>query len=313
MAYQYLFGPVPSRRLGISLGIDLVPHKICSLNCVYCECGSTTKLTTERLEYAPYKDVIEELNDFLIANPYPDYITFSGSGEPTLNIRIGDIIRYIKRNFSRIPLAVLTNGALLSDPDVRKELLDADIVLPSLDAGTPSAFSKINRPHVALDIETYIQGLIDFKEMFSGEIWLEIFILPGYNDDPMNLNALADAIRIIQPHRIQLNTLDRPGAVPGLQPADVSLLKRILQDWKLPNCEIIASVSTRKQKKSFRKDIEQAIFETIARRPCTLEDLTRILNLHVNEINKYLDTLESDNRIESISIKRGTFYQLKRD
>ncbi len=185
--YKYLFGPVPSRRLGISLGIDLIPAKACSLNCVYCECGETTNLTIERREYVPYSDVIRELKHYLDNNPAPDFITFSGSGEPTLNSRIGDIIKFLKSKYTNVPIAVLTNGTLFNQKKVRTELLKADIVLPSLDAASELSFRKINRPFHSLSINKYIQGLIDFRKEYNGEIWLEVLILPKYNDDEENL------------------------------------------------------------------------------------------------------------------------------
>ena len=179
--YKYLFGPVPSRRLGMSLGVDLVPRKICSLDCVYCEVGKTTKLTLERKEYILYDKVTDELTHYFENNPDPDYITFSGSGEPTLNLRIGDVLNFIKQNKPKIPIAVLTNGTLLFKPEVREEIKNADVVLPSLDAATNLIFHKINRPVPEFDIKRYIQGLIDFRKEFKGKIWLEIFILPEDN------------------------------------------------------------------------------------------------------------------------------------
>ncbi len=145
--YKYIFGPVPSRRLGMSLGVDLVPHKVCSLDCVYCECGKTTKLTTDRMEYILYDKVTDELKHFIENNPAPDYITFSGSGEPTLNSRIGDVLEFIKKIKPDIPVAVLTNGTLFNDKQVRSEIMDADVVLPSLDAASQEVFEKINRPN----------------------------------------------------------------------------------------------------------------------------------------------------------------------
>ena len=310
--YKHLFGPVPSRRLGMSLGVDLVPHKVCSLNCVYCECGATTNLTTERKEYVSYDEITDELNNFFKNNDNPDYITFSGAGEPTLNIHIGKVIDYIKTNFRNIPVAVLTNGSLLSKPDVRKELLQADLILPSLDAATNLAFKKIDRPSNDLNIEDYIQGLIEFSKDFKGTIWLEIMILPGFNDDLENLNLLKEAIKKINPEKVQLNTLDRPGVIDNIRAATRIELQNIIDLWQLDNVEIIASSAIRKDNKSFRKDTENAIMETISRRPCTLEDLEKILGLHVNEINKYLDVLDSNNKIETYRQERGIFYQLKK-
>jgi len=310
--YKHLFGPVPSRRLGMSLGVDLVPHKVCSLNCVYCECGATTNLTTERKEYVSFSEIIKELNDFFKNNDNPDYITFSGAGEPTLNIHIGKVIDYIKSHFSNIPVAVLTNGSLLSKADVRQELLKADLILPSLDAATNKAFKKIDRPNNDLVVEDYIQGLIDFSKDFKGTIWLEVMILPGFNDDLENLNLLKEAIVKINPKKVQLNTLDRPGVIDNIRAASRIELQNIIDLWKLDNVDIIVSSAIRKDNKSFRKDTENAILETISRRPCTIEDLEKILGLHVNEINKYLDVLDSDNKIETYRQERGIFYQLKK-
>jgi len=309
--YKYLFGPVPSRRLGMSLGVDLVPKKVCSLNCVYCEVGHTTKLTTERKEYILYDKVASELDHYFANNPNPDYITFSGSGEPTLNSRIGDVLQFIKRKKPDIPIAVLTNGTLLYDKKVRDELIDANVVLPSLDAATEITFQKINRPASQLTVEKYIQGLIDFSNEFSGQLWLEVFIVPGYNDNIDDLKALKKAFKDINPDHIQLNTLDRPGTVADIHAASHEDLKKIVDYWKLDNVEIIAAAPERKNIQSYRKDAETAILETITRRPCTVDDLVKILGLHINEINKYLDVLEAEGKIEPIRQERGVFYKIK--
>ena len=309
--YKYLFGPVPSRRLGMSLGIDLVPQKVCSLNCVYCECGSTTQLTIDRKEYVPYDIVTQELVHYFQNNTAPDYITFSGSGEPTLNSRIGDIIQFIKHNIPSIPIAVLTNGTLLYQKQIRKELLEADVVLPSLDAASDLTFRKINRPFHDLDIDKYIKGLVDFRNEFKSQIWLEVFIIPGYNDNSNDLDLLKKAFKRINPDNIQLNTLDRPGAVSKIRSASREELQKIIDYWQLENVEIVAKSSKRKDVQSYREDIGTAILETIQRRPCTLDDLAKILGLHINEINKYLDVLESDGKIESTRQNRGIFYKVK--
>ena len=308
--YNHLFGPVPSRRLGMSLGVDLIPHKICSLNCVYCECGSTTTHTLERREYVPVEEIYRELEDFFEKHPDPEYITFSGAGEPTLHSHIGEVIGFIKRHRPGIPVAVLSNGTLFYNPEVRAELMQADLVLPSLDAATQNAFSKINRPVKDFNIEQYIQGLLDFSHEFQGEIWMEVLILPGYNDDWENLSAIRKVLQNINPTRIQLNTLDRPGTVKGLRAATAAELEGIAKDWDLKQVEIIAPPEERKEKKSYRTDLESVILETISRRPCTLGDLEKILGMHVNEINKYLGTLEESGKIETVEQDRGTFYQI---
>jgi len=309
--YKHLFGPVPSRRLGMSLGIDLIPKKVCSLNCVYCEVGKTTKLTLNRMEYVKYDKVIAELKQFMSSNPKIDYITFSGSGEPTLNSKIGDIMNFIKKNYPEIKTAVLTNGSLLFDKKLRTELLQADVILPSLDAASQDTFEKIDRPNSSLKIETYIQGLIDLRKEYKGEIWLEIFLLKDFNDSKEELDLLKKAILKIKPDGIQLNTLDRPGTVVGLIPLSKNEMQEIIDYWKLPHVEIIASPPERTNIESYSGDIETAILETIARRPCTLDDLHNFLGIHINEINKYLGALETNNKIETVKLKRGFFYELK--
>lgn len=308
--YKYLFGPVPSRRLGMSLGVDLVPKKVCSLDCVYCEVGKTTKLTLERKEYINITRVKEDLTTYFNNNPDPDYITFSGSGEPTLNAYIDEILQFIKDNKPSVPVAVLTNGTLLHDSNVRATLLKADLVLPSLDAATEDVFQKINRPTKDLNIDTCIQSLIDFRKEFKGTMWLEVFILPGYNDSKNELLELKKAILKIQPDSVQLNTLDRPGTVSNLRGATREELQQVADYLELDNVVIIAAAPKRKEMQSYRTDIETAIVETIVRRPCTLEDLAEILGKHVNEVNKYLDVLEADGKIETVEQERGVFYQV---
>jgi len=307
--YNYLFGPVPSRRLGISLGLDLVPMKTCTLNCVYCESGRTTNLSLERKEYVPFEAVKEELTHYLSHNPRPDYVTFSGSGEPTLNSRIGDVVHFIKNQTSDIPMAVLTNGTLLFQKQTCDDIRDATVVIPSLDAATERVFRKINRPHPQLKIDTIINGLVQFRKDYSGQIWLEVFIVPGLNDTEQELTALKRAIEKIEPDRIQLNTLDRPGTVPTIHAATWKELEYVLDFWQLENAEIIAKAQERKELLSYRTDVESAILETIERRPCTLQDLSQFLGLHANELNKYLDVLEADKKIKAVKQERGFFYQ----
>jgi len=309
--YNYLFGPVPSRRLGMSLGIDLVPRKVCSLDCVYCEVGKTTKLTTERREYVKYDKVIAELVAFMRQDPPIDYITFSGSGEPTLNSRIGEVLAFVKAHYPTVKTAVLTNGTLLSDKTLRQELCQADVILPSLDAAGQEAFERINGPVAGLLVQDYIDGLIALRQEFKGKIYLEVLFLKHYNDAEDDLRLLKAAIAQIKPDRIQLNTLDRPGRVEGLMPLSHEDLQGIKDFWAMDNVEIIASQTTRTKIPSYHKDVASAILETIARRPCTLDDLHRLLGLHPNEINKYLGTLETEGRITTQGLARGVFYELK--
>lgn len=307
--YNYLFGPVPSRRLGMSLGVDLVPRKVCSLDCVYCEVGKTTKLTLDRREYIPFAALEEELWDYFTHHADPDYVTFSGYGEPTLNSSIGRVIELIKKLKPGLPVAVLTNGTLFADPEVRAELLQADLVLPSLDAGTEEVFRRINRPSADVDFLGYVAGLVAFRKEFSGIIWLEVFILPGYNDNEQELARLKEIIERIAPDKVQLNTLDRPGTESDLRAATRAELQQVVDFLALEQVMIISSAPNRKKIAAYRHDAESAILETIARRPCTLTDLTQILGLHGNEVNKYLDVLEAEGKIEAVRRRRGVFYQ----
>ncbi|MGZ2371372.1 radical SAM protein [Ancylomarina sp. YFZ004] len=309
--YKYLFGPVPSRRLGMSLGVDLVPKKVCSLDCVYCEVGRTTKLSLNREEYINSDCIKDELKHYFENNPAPDYITVTASGEPTLNLHLGDIIQFIKQTNPDVSVAVITNGTLLHDEKVRAALMHADLLLPSLDAATDEVFKKINRPADNLSVDTCIQGLIALCNEFKGRIWLEVFILPGYNDHENELKELKKVIVKIKPESIQLNTLDRPGTVPNLRGATRDELQRIVDFWKIDNVEIIAKPKQSDKAKSFRKDSKSAIIETISRRPCTLEDLTEILGLDSNKINEYLDLLDLEGVIDRVEEERGVFYQLK--
>lgn len=202
----------------------------------------------------------------------------------------------------------MTNGTLFYDKGVVDAIRDADVVLPSLDAATEEAFRRINRPHPGLDVARIIDGLINLREAYKGQIWLEVFILPGYNDNKSELTALKDAILKIRPDRVQLNTLDRPGTLPGLRSASREELERIADFWKLDMVEIVAAAPDREKIQSYRKDLETAILETIRRRPCTSDDLGKILGMHINEVNKYLDVLEAAGKVETARLERGIFY-----
>lgn len=308
--YKHIFGPVPSRRLGVSLGIDLVPLKTCNLNCIYCECGRTTRLTMERREYVPLERVCDELAHNLAVNPAPDYLTFSGSGEPLLHSRTGELIAWIKARFPEIPVAVLTNGTFFTKAAVRAEVLQADLILPSLDAATPAVFAKINRPHPKLQIGQIVDGLVCLRREYHGLIWLEVFIVPGINDQVDELSALRQALARIAPDRVQLNTLDRPGAVSTLRAATQEELVRIIKYWQLPDVEIVARAPFGLGIGAAQQDIEGSILSTIARRPCTLVDLITLLGMHINQVNKYLGTLEAAGKIRRRRQGELDFYEL---
>jgi len=309
---KYLFGPVPSRRLGISLGVDLVPLKVCSLNCVYCEVGRTTNLTIERKEYIPINKVLKELKDYLDQKPELDFVTFSGQGEPTLNSGLGKVIDFIKNNYQEYKVAVITNGTLFWDKEVRNEVIRADVLLPSLDAVSELSFLKVNRPNKNLNIDKIIEGLILLRKDFAGKIYLEIFFVPQLNDKKEELILLKEITQKIKPDLIQLNTLDRPGTEDFVKAITVEELQRIKVFLEPLPVEIIAKAKTRKQIKSFNKNIEEQILDTIRRRPCTDKDLTEILDIHLNELNKYLSELINSGKITSNKQDRGLFFKIKK-
>jgi len=311
MKYKHLFGPVHSRRLGYSLGVDVVPYKYCPLNCVYCEVQQTTHLTLQRREFFPVDEIKAELADYLDTKPELDYITFSGAGEPTLYSKIGEIISYIKTSYPQYKLALLTNGVLLNNSTLRKEILPCDLILPSLDAASQDAYLKINRPHKDLQASDLIQGLTLLRHDFHGQIWLEVFIIAGINDNPAELDALCVAIKSIQPDRVQINSLDRPGAEDWVVAAGNKVLnavKRYFASQLSMPVEIIAKSHLEVADLAIPTDIENSIAKTLLRRPGTAEDLSSSLGLHINEISKYLRQLKAEHKIKIKREQRGVFY-----
>lgn len=223
---RYVFGPIASRRLGASLGVDLVRAKTCSLDCVYCEAGATTRHTLERTEAVPVDEVISELRQVLSAGPKLDFVTFSGAGEPTLNSRIGEVIGFLKKEFPQYRTCLLTNACGLFDPALRKELAGLDVVIPSLDASNAEEFQKINRPAPGLTFDMLMTGLQAFCRESSARIYLELFIVPGVNDFPASVERFAGLIRQLRVDRIQLNSLDRPGVAGWVVPAPPESVER---------------------------------------------------------------------------------------
>jgi wyosine [tRNA(Phe)-imidazoG37] synthetase (radical SAM superfamily) len=284
--------------------------KTCTLNCIYCECGKTSHLTLERKEYVSFETVKKELTHYLAHHARPNYITFSGSGEPTLNSKIGDVIRFLKDRVPDVPVAVLTNSTLFSQKQVRSDIKNAVVVIPSLDAATEKIFNKINRPSPHLNVDTIVDGLIRFRKEYNGKIWLEVFIVPGMNDTIAELNALKLVIGKIKPDQVHLNTLDRPGSVSTLRAATREELERVLNVFQMENAAIVADPPEQKALFAYRKDTAAAILGTIARRPCTSKDLSEIMGLQVKEVDTYLKSLEADEKIKVVKQKRGLFYQL---
>jgi len=302
--FHYVFGPVPSRRLGRSLGIDLIPFKTCTYDCIYCQLGQTTAKTVERKTYVPVNVVLDEVKRRLERGPRPDYITLSGSGEPTLHSEIGEAIQGIKA-ITEIPLAVLTNGSLLWMEDVRKALLNADLVVPSLDAGTSKAFRHINRPHEAIDFDRMVDGLVAFSQEYSGELWLEIFFVEGINDTDEEISHMVDLSKRIKPNRIQLNTVTRPPAEDMSQPLGKEKLEQIAKRFD-PQAEVIADIAP--EMTDTQRGCMDDILAMVRRRPCTLEDISEAFSLNPSDVVKYLHELERKGSIESKSVDGKTYF-----
>jgi wyosine [tRNA(Phe)-imidazoG37] synthetase (radical SAM superfamily) len=301
---RYLYGPVPSRRLGRSLGVDIVPAKVCTLDCVYCQIGRTTEKTIERKNYTDIEAVLAELKERLAAGLKADFITISGSGEPTLHSRLGELIDGIKK-ITNIPVAVITNGTLLYRPDVRADCAKADVVLPSLDAGDQRAFQRINRPHTDISIEKLISGLCAFRNEYPGRIWLEVFFVEGLNTDSEQIAKIKSAIERICPDKVQLNTAVRPTAEPNIKSVDAEKLKSIA-DLLGEKCEVVADFSPRHHDEYFESKAED-VLSMLKRRPCTLEDVCRGLDINRNEALKYITGLKSQGVIDSEE-KDGTIF-----
>lgn len=306
---KYTYGPVPSRRLGFSLGIDVIPHKNCSFDCIYCQLGKTVHKTLARKEYMPAELILEEVRRVLKGNARIDYLTFSGSGEPTLHKRIGYLVNEIKK-ITEIPIAVLTNGSLLYMPEVRNDLLNADVVVPTLCTVNGEIFQKIHRSHAGLDIGKIIEGNVEFRKMYKGKIWLEVMLIKGINDEPDQIKELKRAIDRINPDKIHLNTVVRPPSEEYAHPVSPETLQRskgILGE----KCEIIVDFGPKTITGQHLDHLDR-IAAIIARRPVTIDDLVKISGLHKNEILKYIQVLLKQVKIEMSRHNQKEYYRTLR-
>jgi len=304
--YKTLFGPVASRRLGVSLGVDLVNHKTCNLDCVYCECGATTHLTMNRQEYVPVDRVKDELTAYLSRGEKIDYITFSGSGEPTLNDGIGDVIQFLKTDHPQYNLALLTNSTLLDRPAFRRQLKDVDVVMASLDAASQAHFKQINRPHPELDLNSIIDGIAAFRRMFAGRLLIEFFVVKGCNDSVTALKRMKSILDRIDADGLLLNTLDRPATEDWVQPIGPNQLKDI--SVFLEDADIINYQPVQPKRAVRHTDLLTRLVSTVRRRPCTIEDVSQIMGLDVETLQPALDQLVASNQLIMKQMDRGLFY-----
>jgi len=279
---------------------------------VYCECGRTTIETLSRNEFFPVGEVLSELDDYLSGGPVLDFITFSGSGEPTLSLSIGEVIRFIRGTYPSYRVAVLTNGSLLWQREVREALLPADVTLPTLSAGTEETFRVIHRPVPGLSLEKIISGLEAFRNDYSGEIWLEVFVIPGINTGSPDIEGLRAAIARIQPDRIQLNTLDRPGSEGWVRPATTGELAEVRNMLGMADVEAVQPSTYGPSHLNHRadagSDLVSRIHQMLKRRPSTVEDISALFGLHRNEVQKILRDLEMMTPVVKQREDRGIFY-----
>jgi wyosine [tRNA(Phe)-imidazoG37] synthetase (radical SAM superfamily) len=284
----HVYGPVPSRRLGLSLGVDIVPFKTCPFNCVYCQLGKTVRQSLRRRCFFPVEEILDQVRKAIDRNPKIDHITFSGSGEPTLNTAIGILIRQIKA-MTDIPVVVLTNSSLLTRRAVRKALSGADIVIPSLDAARSASFRRVNRPLLSSKSESIIRALETFRREFKGFIWLEVMLVKGVNDSPADIQALKKAIARIRPDRIQLNTVVRPPAENWAAPLSRRSLERINKELG-ERSEVVADFQSR-LRPPIGQNLREAILSMVERRPATLLDITASLARDEKEVRPHLESL----------------------
>lgn len=303
---MHIYGPVPSRRLGYSLGVDILPFKTCSLDCIYCQLGTTKNKTVRRKIFFSDEAVLNQIKNAVASGQRIDYITFSGSGEPTLSTSLGSLIREIKK-ITPIPVAVLTNSTLLFRKNVRDALSRADLIVPSLDAVTQEIFARMNRPHPSLKIEKIIAGLIKFSQGFKGKIWLEILFVKGVNDSPTHIQKLKKVIADINPDKIHLNTVVRPPAEKSAFPLSPQELEKIRAIFG-KKAEVVAEFKKNRYMPGSR-DIREAILSMVARRPVTLSDMSKSLGKHKNELIKYCDFLLKEGKIKLVIHEGKKFYE----
>ena len=310
--YSYLYGPVPSRRLGRSLGVDLVPFKTCTYDCVYCQLGRSTNKTIERKEYVSTEAILAELERKLAERDKPDYITLAGSGEPTLNSGIGKIIRGIKR-MTDTPVAVLTNGSLLWMDDVQEELMAANLVIPSLDAGEDFLFQFVNRPHEGIPFDWMVEGLAAFTKRFPGEVWLEVLLLAGVtgiSSETEKLAAIANGLGVA---RIQLNTVTRP---PAEEFAIALSSEQLLELKGLFHGQVDVfsdNIQEATEDAALGQASDADIIALLIRRPCTVEGIASGLALHPNDVLKRVLFLRQRRAVKAVRKGNILFYEVCRN
>lgn len=308
MAYKYVFGPVLSGRLGRSLGLDLLGGRICSMDCVYCEVGATRDLTLERKPYVPAADLLDELAAWKAeGRTPPDMVTLGGLGEPCLNSEMADVIAGARKLFPGTDIAVLTNSTLLTDPVVRAELLEADVILPSLDSLVPEEFAAVNRPCESLTPDDVAAGLLEFRKEFKGKIFLEILLVEGVNDSDENLGLLTDFCKRLMPDRVDVVTTTRPGTVKGARPVSGQTLSRWRAELEVGKCATCATAQTACEDLSLDQLIP-LVHASLSRRPQTVPQLAAALNADPETVRQAVEALVQEGDVIAREDRDGTFY-----
>lgn len=304
---KYIYGPVPSRRLGISLGVSPIPKKTCNYSCVYCQLGRTDHMTNEPENFFPVEDIIREFEKSIKDNESYDVVTIVGEGEPTLYADLKSLIKEIKARINK-PVAVITNGALLYDKKVQDALNYADIVLPTFDAYDELSFKKINRPHGKLSFALVYQGIIDFSKQYKGQLWLEMMLVKGYNDNKESIKKYQEKLTKINYDKLYLNTPVRPPAESYIKP--ISHKKMAELENKLAGISIELLTSD-----GFYSNIEdhkEAIKSIIKRHPMNQHEIKGFLEKrNCKNPNKLLKDLQKDNSIEVLTYQNYQTYRLK--
>ena len=306
MHYHYLFGPVPSRRFGRSLGVDLVPAKTCSFDCPFCEVGPTTVDTLERAEYVPTDAVIDEIRRWLAVGGAADVITLAGSGEPTLHVGLGKIIDAIHASCD-IPVVLLSNSSLMHLAAVREAAAKADIVKGSLSAWDDLSFHRVNRPTAGLALDSIVAGLREFRKGFTGQLWIEVFLLRGMNDAPEDVAKIAALVESIAPDVVQLNTVVRPPAYGSAEALPRDELERLATLFT-PPAEIIARFESAASTPSPPDVTAAQIRAMLVRRPCTLDDIAGACDIKVEAATRLVEALVADGTIHPVERDDGTYY-----
>jgi len=305
--YKYIYGPIPSRRLGRSLGIAPIPGKTCNFSCVYCQLGQTRRLTNAREMFFPIEEIILELKQVLNTNIEYDIISIVGDGEPCLYLGLGKMIKEISK-CSSTPICLITNGSLLSNKLVQEEVLDVDIIMPSLDAFDNRSFKLINRPHSHISFSTYVQGLIDFSNQYQGKLWLEVMLLEGLNDSDEDLLQLYEIIKKIKYERIYINTPLRPPAEQWVKPSSNEVLEKAK---KILNGNAINFFSDTSFQSGIIDDYK-AILSIISRHAMREEEINNFLEIRNNrDKNGFLDKLKNDKKVEVLNYQNTNIYRIK--